>query len=359
MFTLHILTRLQKESVSYLVNKPYTWFNTNFIKTLNKVMQTIGEIDYSVDYANNTDENKSHITVNFIDIDNLLDNEKNAKLLSIIHEDIIPYIFETDTKRSNQVYLYPAKQTKDVRKEVYDKIVTEHELISGISNTYVFEHPDTNAVLVFHSSKPLRFNLEHVVYTDGPYLQYFNKDVDTGIHLEQQLHRTTTITYYQTTEVGYIYEFYDQFKLELALYERLLNAPYVDQDNPQVIDKDKYIKVSTLFKFKPKDPHALRLVEHSILYHKLPYYVVKSDSNDDNEIQYIYFDASTKRAEQIPELQKKLSDVEVLKISQHSTDTKTVYNGYGILLAKKNKSQDILEAELLKVLLYLEEGIIK
>lgn len=358
MFTLHISSRLQKESVSYLVNKPFSWFNTGFVKTLTKIIQTIGEIDYTVDYTNNVDLDSSQISVYFIDTDQLLDKEKNEKLLAIVYEDLKSVLFETDTKRANQVYLYSAKQLQQKRKEIYDKVITEQRLIDGIVNTYVFEHPETNTVLVYHSSKPLRFNLENVSSVDGPYLQHFKKDVDTGIHLETQLQRVTTITYYQVKEVGYIYEFYDQFKLELALYERLLNAPYIDQDNPKVTDKDKFIKVSTLFKFKPNDPHALRLVEHSILHHQLPYFVVKSDSNLDTETQYFYIDGSKTRIEKIPELQTKIPDMEVLDIKQHSTDTKTIFNGYGLLLMTAKKSKENIESELLKVLLYLEEGIV-
>lgn len=359
MFTLHITTRLQRDTDTYLINQPITWFNDEFTKILSKILRLIGNIDYTVGFnINHHDPVQSYISIYFVDKYHLLDEEKNARLLNMINEEIQPSLFEADINKGNQVYLYSVISRDSSHHEIYQQINAEHRLIENIVSTYIFEHPDTNTVLVYHSTKPLRLKMDHIEIIDGPYLQHFEKTVDTGIHLEDQLHRVSTYSFLQVDRVDILYSLYNLFKYELDTVKRLLNVPYVDQNNPETTDKDQFVKINKIFKFKPNDPHAIRLIEHSILHHQLPYYVVKTDSNNDDEIQYFYIDGSKTRYNDINKLTEKITDLQVVDLHQHSTDTKTVYNGYGIIHPIKFKSDEVKENELIRILRYLEDGVV-
>ena len=206
MFTLHISTRLQRDTDTYLINQPITWFNDEFTKILSKILRVIGNIDYTVGFnINHHDPIQSHISIYFVDKYHLLDEEKNTRLLNMINEEIQPSLFETDTRKGNQVYLYSVINRTSSHHEVYQQINAEQRLLDNIVSTYIFEHPDTNTVLIYHSTKPLRLKMDHIETIDGPYLQHFRKDVDTGIHLEEQLFRVATYSFLVVDRVDIIY----------------------------------------------------------------------------------------------------------------------------------------------------------
>ena len=352
MFTFILKTRLTKEPISYMIDRDMQWFTDSLPSMIAWVNYHIGQIDFDVDYDRNPDRSLNSITMNFKDTDKLLNAENNHDLLAYYDKLLTPYLYEADRKHSQQVYLFVNRDTKQKRREIYDRIITDHRINDEIGYSYVFHHNESNTSMIYHSTRPLRFDLFAIAYMDGPYYQIYHP---TEVQAEP-VDRMTSITYLEVKDQQALFQLYDLYKAEIERQEEVLTPPQADQDDPTV--KEEFLAVNQLYRYKENDAHALRLIEHSIIHYDLPYFVIKNDANDPEDLQYFYIDNTKERINKFAELKEIYPGMTIQKIHQHATDLKKDVEGYGVILPKRDLGAEEYEPMLAKVLICLTDNIV-
>lgn len=352
MFTLIIKSRLLgKDHIRYIIDRDIHWVTETIPPLLDQIQNQVGLIDTHFDYNENKDPTLNNLVIDFKDADHKLTDENHETLLKWIDQYYRPYLLQSDRQKSYQVYWFSAIDKEAWKKELYEQVIMDHRLNNGIQHTYLFSHPDSEMHIVYHAGRPLTFDTYPFKSITGPHLQHLTYLDEDAISLEHDTSRVTTITWIEVKDRRQLLSLYTVYKNELDLHEKLLNATYATQDHQEIKENDDVLELNALYRFKQSDSHALRLIEHSVLKYKVPYFIVKTDENNPDEIQYIYLDGDSNRFETLSKLKGSIPSMTVKNISQRATDVSTVANGYGIILPKENVKSDEFDHHLFLVLL--------
>ena len=174
---------------------------------------------------------------------------------------------------------HPIKLTSRLyRNEDFSKVgldIAKYTRVYPVTYTHVFMHPDTKTYYVY--------------YTDNA-IPVSTSLLGSGVVLTTKLTDGVTSTYTVESEEA-IYKVIDYITTVENENRILENTPYVTQDLTEQrlseLSEDILLKENLLYKFNETDPHALRVVEHSILRLEKPYIMVR-DIHDDTETVYVY-----------------------------------------------------------------------
>lgn len=153
--------------------------------------------------------------------------------------------------------------------------IAKYTSVYPVTYTHVFTHMASRTYYVY--------------YTDNA-VPVPTASLDVNDVLTSQMTDGITITYSVNTEES-IYKAMEYVTSIENANRTLENIPYITQDLTEQrlseLSEDILLKENLLYKFNETDPHALRVVEHSILRLEKPYIMVR-DIHDKTDTVYVY-----------------------------------------------------------------------